>query len=108
MKHEGFLKDVDFYNWLNMNSLETWTVAEYKGIYILLLYNKNTPYGFAIEDNDRLQGHGFDVISEIVGLPQTEYEVLATNNTLSIVSNTQDYTCIGINVAKQIDSAFRK
>ena len=91
-----------------MNGLDTWHVGTYNDRFVSLLYRKSSPYGMAIEAYDRLQGHGYDIITHIEGLPATQYEIIPENNTMSRLLNEEEYSTIAIDVAKKFDTAFKE
>ena len=100
MKYVCFLKDVDFSAWVMMKGLNRWHIATYKESYVLLLYHKNCPYGIAIEHDNRLQGHGYNIITDVQGLPPSQYEIIPENNTGSRLLNADEYNEIGLHVAR--------
>lgn len=107
MKYDRFLTDSNFSGWLVMNCLESWVVAMYEEKHIMLLYHLDEAYGMAIEVNDRLQGHGYDIITDIAGLPSVQFEIIPENNTMSRVLNEEDFRGIALNIAQRIDDIMR-
>lgn len=108
MKHERFIKNTNYGSWLTMKGFERWRVATYRGKDIFILYNKEGICGYAIEVMDRILGRGFDIITEIKGLPNPKYEICKENKTVLILLNPEDYKHKGVLIAQFIDSFKRK